>query len=236
MPNFTATSYGLHWDGNVAWLLQGRGGTNFVGLKAQCPFRGPPGMCNHLVPTAAPIPDKLHWEALLEIMEDPLVKAMLPIPREGGSNAFYLEDPYDDLGLYISTLSRLSSPINPVVKPGWTFKMKDLERELTSSNIQPLCLVQMNQKNQGVVDAISKAAAYSPRTILLAGTSEVVVPKPFQRIESQIRKYDLATLMTLPMETIGAALIRRFARREQLDTPIESRDQRRQRMISERNN
>lgn len=50
--------YGIHWDGSVAWLVQGRKGSNFVGLKGQCPFQVQGGMCNHMVPTAAPIPDR----------------------------------------------------------------------------------------------------------------------------------------------------------------------------------
>lgn len=168
------------------------------------------------------------------LLSDQLVLAMLPLPRQGGQNAFYLEDPYDDLGLYLSTLSRLSSPITPIVKPIWTFKMKELEKEMTSSNIQPLCLVQVNQKAQPLVDALAKTAPYSPRTIILSGAEEVVVPRPFQRIKSGMRSKDLADLMTLPMETLGATIIRRYARREEINSAMESREERRQRIINER--
>jgi hypothetical protein len=227
------TSYGLHWDGAVAWLVQGRSTSNFSGLKATPPFRAT-GMCNHLIPTAAPIPDDVHWEKFLRIIHDPLVQAMLPLPNAAGSNAFFIEDPYDDLGLYLATLSRLSSPIRSIVKPGGAFKMKDLEQELSASNIQPLVVVQVDQKVQTVVDMVSQLAPHALRTVVLTGSEEVAVPPRIQRITTQIRKVDLAELITLPLENIGAAVMRRYARREKIDEPMESREQRRQRQIQER--
>ena len=230
----TVDTYGIHTDGGVTWLVQGRGGSNFVGLKAQCPFRVSGGMCNHLVPTAAPIPDRVHWEIFLNIFEDPLVQAMLPIPKPPGSNLFYIEDPFGDLGLYLTTLSRLSSPIQGVIKPAWTLKAKDLEKELKASNIQPLVIVQANQKVQPLIDALAQLAPFSSRTVIVTGGEEVVARPPFQRIKTQIRKTELEELMTLPMENIGAAVIRRSARREKLDAPMESRDERRNRQIRER--
>lgn len=230
----TVDNYGIHWDGQVAWLVQGRGGTNFVGLKGQCPFRAGGGMCNHLVPAAAPIPDKIHWELFSKMMADPLVQAMLPIPRQAGGNLFYVEDPHDDLGLYLTNLSRLSSPIKPVVRPIWTLPMRDLERELTRSNIQPLVLVQADQKSQAAVDALKRYGTYTPRTVVVTGRSEVVVPPPFQRIATKLRDFDLGDMVSLPLEGIGATLLRRYSRKEQLDAPIESRADRRDRQIRER--
>jgi len=227
-------NYGVHWDGAVAWLLQGRKGNNFVGLKAQCPFVVKKGMCNHLVPAAAPIPDRIHWEAWSKISPDPLVQAMFPIPREGGKNIFFVDDPFDALGLHLSTLSRLSSPINQVIKPIWLVKIKDLEVELKSSNIQPLVLVQANQKSQALVDTLSKLAIYMPRTVIILGKPEVVVRSPIQRITTNINEADLQEVLTLPLENIGATLLRRHARREPLDAKIETREDKRARQIRER--
>lgn len=228
--------YGLFWDGPVAWLLQGRGGNNFVGLKAQCPFRSPGGMCNHLIPAAAPIPDRIHWEKFLQIINDPLVKALLPIPHLVGQNTFYVEDPYNDLSYYLSNLSRLSSPIQPIVRPAWSLKVRDLERELSSSNIQPLIVVKTQPSDQGIVDTIGEMSMFTPRTVLLTGSADVVVQAPMRRISTDIRSQDLEEVMTLPMENLGAAVIRRAARREQLDAPMLSRQDRRERQIRERKN
>lgn len=227
-------NYGIHWDKGTAWLVQGRGGSNFVGLRDRCPFRASGGMCNHLIPTAAPLPDPIHWESFLRFFNDPLVQAMLPIPHDFGQNLFYVEDPYDDLGLYLATLTRLSSPINQVVRPMWMVKMKDLERELRATNIQPFLMVQASQKNQEMLDTLSRVVKYSPRTVVVTGQEEVVAAPPFQRIKTDIRKFNLSDLMTLPLENIGAAILRRYSRREELGAPMESRVDRRNRQIQER--
>lgn len=226
--------YGLFWDGPVAWLLQGRGGSNFVGLREKTPFRVAGGMCNHLIPPAAPIPDRIHWEKFLEIVNDPLVRAMLPIPRPEGSRAFFVEDPYNDLAFHLASLSRLSSPIKGVVRPLWTVKVKDLEKELSSTNVQPLVLTQAEPKGQPVVDAIGDFSMMLPRTTILTGRGDMVVQKPMQRITTQIRNFDIEDLLTLPMENIGAAVLRRHARNEPIDAPMESRQARRERQIQER--
>lgn len=226
-------NYGLHWDGEVAWLVQGRGGNNFVGLKGQCPFKGPKLQCNHLVPVAAPIPDKLHWNKFEPLLHDPLVEAMFPVPHDAGQNVFFVEDAYNDLSLYLSTLSRLSSPINSVVKPAWSLKARQLEKELVSTNIQPLVIVQTTTKEQALIDLVRKMAAFTPRTVIFTGADDVVVPGPIQKLTTDVRKTELAELMTLPMESLGAFLLRRFCRHEDLDAPMETREERRARMFKE---
>lgn len=229
------SSYGLHWDGSVAWLCQGRGGNNFIGLKAQCPFFVPGRMmCNHLVPPAAPVPDPLQWEAFMKFFPDPLTQAMLPIPNVPGQNLFFVPDPHDDLGLYLSNLSRLSSPITPTVRPIWTVKIKELEKEMNASNIQPLVLVQADQKQQEIVDTLAQMATYSARTVIVTGRSEVVASAPFQRIQSELRDHSINDLVSLPMESLGATILRRLARKEDLDAPIETRKDRRARQLRER--
>jgi hypothetical protein len=192
-------------------------------------------MCNHLVPVAAPIPDRHHWQEFTRIMGDPLVQAMLPIPRRPGKNTFFLEDPHNDFGLFLVCLSRLSSPILPVVKSAGTIKVKDLEKEMSASNIQPMVVVQSTQKNQKVIDLIEQLAPYSPRTVVITGGREVVVGPSFQKITTRVRELiGLEELISLPLENIGATIIRRYSRREDLGAPMEQRDERRARQIQER--
>lgn len=227
--------YGLHWDGAVAWLIQGRGTSNFAGLKARSPFQLSAGMCNHLIPAAAPIPDRIHWEKFLGIIKDPLVDITLPIPRERGRNTFFVEDAFNDLSFYLSTLSRMSSPIKPIVRPMWGTKVKDLEKEMMTTNVQPLILAQAETKHQELVDTIVDMSMYSPRTTIVVGSPDIVVQAPMQRVKTCIRKHDLQEIIALPLENIGAAVLRRFARKEQIDAPMESRQDRRERQIKERN-
>lgn len=226
--------YGLHWDGPVAWLLQGRGTNNFVGLKAQAPFGGARGMCNHLIPAAAPKPDRIHWQRFLEVYDDPLVQAMLPVPRSLGENAFYVEDSYGDLVSQLSTLSRLSSPIKPIVCPIWSMRVKDIQTEMTRTNIQPLVLIQADSKSQEVVDTVVNLSRLLPRTVIVVGSNEPVVQSPMKRIYTRIRDFDLQDLLALPFENIGAEVLRRYARHEQLDAPMETREERRTRQLKER--
>ncbi|MDB2578940.1 hypothetical protein N9Y00_07880 [Tateyamaria sp.] len=170
----------------------------------------------------------------MKIFSDPLVQAMLPLPKPVGQNVFYLDDPYDDLGMYLHTLSRLSSPIKPTIKPAWTVKARTLETELNASNIQPLAIVQTDQKQQSIVDTVGKLALYVPRTVVFSGKSEVVVSSPIQRIKTNLRKFSITDLTILPLENLGATLIRRMARNEALDAPWEDRETRRNRKIQER--
>lgn len=223
--------YGLHWDGAVAWLVQGRKGTNFAGLKGTCPFQADGGMCNHLIPTASPIPDPIHWQEFSKIFDDPLVQAMLPIPNQ---KMVYVDDPDQDLLLYLSTLSRLSSPIKPIVRPAWMLKARELRNLLWESNLQPLIITQVDQKTQPLIDAIGQLGGIAPRSVILVGKPELVVRAPVTRITTDIRKFDLNDLAPMPLESIGALLLRRCARKEPLDAPLEKREDRRDRLIAER--
>lgn len=227
--------YGLHTEGSVSWLVQGRKGNNFVGIKAECPFTVSGGMCNHLIPAAAPIPDPVHWARFMEIFYDPLVQAMLPVPPAPGKHMFFVEDPEDSLALYLTSLARLSSPIVSTIKRLWSLKAKDVEKDLQTSNIQPLVLVQASPRTQVLLDVIAQVGIYFPRPVVITGASEMVVRPPIQRITTKLRDQDIAELMMLPLESIGAFLLRRYARREPLDGPMESREARRDRMIKDRN-
>ena len=209
--------FGVHWDGPVAWLLQGRSGANFVGLGQKCPFQIRGGVCNHMIVPTAPVPDRVHWAAFERLLGDPLVQAMLPIPGAMDRKSFFISDPGDTLPLYLATLSRLSSPIRTPVRPIWVIDRRvEIERELTRTNVQPWIVTQVTQKNQALVDMIAKSADYFPRTVILTGGGDVVVPKNLHRIETKISKTPLADLLTLPLETLGAAVLRKYARKEPL--------------------
>ena len=208
-------NYGVHWDGPVAWLLQGRSGSNFVGLGQKCPFEIRGGVCNHMIVGTSPVPDRVHWVAFEKLLQDPLVRAMLPIPGDVDRKSFFVSDPGDTLALYLSTLSRLSSPIRTPVRPIWVIDRRtEIERALRSTNVQPWIVTQVSQKNQALVDMIAKSADYFPRTVIMTGGGDVVVPRNVHRIETKIGETSLADLLMLPLETLGAAVLRKYARKE----------------------
>jgi hypothetical protein len=165
-------------------------------------------------------------------MGDPLVRATLPIPNGGG---FYIADPYDDLSLYLTSLARLSSPIKPIVKPLWTMTSNQIQKALRETNVQPLILSQATAKDQKLMSEVAKLINYTPRTVIVTGSADLVVPAPMQRITTEVRSMNIHDLLTLPLENLGATILRRYARKEDIDAPLESRDERRKRLTDERN-
>jgi hypothetical protein len=233
VPNF-----GVHTSEGVSFLHQGSAATNFVGLKRKSPFvvMQSSGMrfCNHRFPVAAPIPDRTHWDAFLPLLEDPLVKAMLPVPHEAGDRSVYVVDPSDELRLYLVALSTMSSPINKAVLPLWMMDARRFRSEMAHTNVQPLVLTQATTTHQKAINELVELSAYQPRTLIITGAKDVVVPAPMKRITTKILHFPLEDLIQLPLGTLGMALLRRWARREALDAPMEGRDERRDRLIKER--
>lgn len=167
-------------------------------------------------------------------MKDPLVRMMLPIPHPPDERAFFVEDPEGDLSLYLSCLSRLSSPIQAIVKPAWMVTVGEIERQLRGSNIQPWVITRVDTKQLDLLDRLSDTAGHFPRTVLLAGNSDIPIPRAFKRVSTKIRDFPIEELVRLPLEVLGATVIRRWARKEDITADIESRDDRRNRMIRER--
>jgi len=211
--------YGIHrTEGGIAFLEQQKGGTNAIGLREKSPFkvhlqkRYRP--CNHLIPLAAPNPDAHHMEVFGKIYNDPLVQAMLPIPRNG-VKTFYCNDPHGELNMHLVNLSRLSSPIHSIVTPLWTVTMSTILEELTLTNVQPLVLTTFQAKDSQTLSDLSQAALFNPRTVVCTGAEDVVVPVVnAKRITTRIHEIPVTDLMGLPLESIGAVLVRKYMRKE----------------------
>lgn len=218
------THYGVHTtDEGVAYLHQGRSASNFIGLKAVSPFQISTKKslpCPHLINQAAPIPDAVHWQAFSRILKDPLVQSLLPIPKEMGTLVPYLPDPQNELNLDLVTLSRMSSPIYPVVMPLRKLTKGQLMNELSLTNVCPLILTGVQPEDNAYLNEIAREAILYPRKLLLTGDPTVVIRYPMERIQTSIWNMDEAVLMGLPMESLGALMLRRHARSERLDAEI----------------
>lgn len=222
--NIPVAHYGLHTsDDGVVWLHQGRGSNNFIGIRAQSPFavstkKGMP--CPHMIPNAAPIPDAVQWREFSRMLPDPLLQALLPVPKVYGSPVTYLPDPQNELNLVLVALSRMSSPIHPVVLPFRKLTRGQLMQELTSTNVCPLILTGVKCEDNDYLNEVAVEAYMSPRRLLLTGDEKVVIRQPLQRIQTSIWSVNDVTLMSLPMESMGALMLRRHARGERLDSEI----------------
>lgn len=212
--------YGIHWDAEntVAYLEQGRGSANAIGLKKKSGFvvKLPSGKkhCNHQIPIAAPVPADQHWDYFMTLQEDPLMRAMLPIPKADAGCFFITEGPNVQRTLVL--LSKLSSPIYPIIVPIWAMTLQAVLSELQTTNLQPFVLHGVEAKNSEMVKQIAEAAAYLPRRVIFVGAADVVLPPLVKRITTKLTSdaYSLDDLTMLPWEQLGATVVRKFMRRE----------------------
>ncbi len=216
--------YGFHADQNSVWYLhQGRAANNFIGLRESSPFtvvlrKSKP--CPHLINAAASIPDVVHWQQFSYWLNDPLLHAMLPTPKEHNSLVPYLPDPNNELAMILVILSRLSSPIYPVVHPLRSKTKASILEDLTLTNVCPLVLTGVQCSDNDYMFELAREARTLPRRLLFTGEAEVVIRTPLQKITTAFWDTDALTLAGLPMESLGALLVRRFGRHEMLNAEI----------------
>lgn len=216
--------YGIHYasDG-VAYLHQGGTSANFISLQRKSPYEVRPTghrACPHLINVAAPRPDRVHWEIFMDIFHDPLVQEMLPIPKARGSQIAFLADEMDKLTLDLVTLSRMSSPIYPSVINIERMTERKVIDLLQVTNVSPLVLTNVKTEHQMLINKAAAESRVLPRRLVLVGDPHMVVASPMRRIETHLFNVDERMLAALPMETLGAFVLRRFARGEQLDGPL----------------
>jgi hypothetical protein len=118
--------------------------------------------------------------------------------------------------LILVMLSRMSSPIYPCVVPIWTLTAEAVVAELQQTNVQPFVLTKIEGKHSPMAGQVARAAVYLPRRLILAGQSDVVLPPVVKRIETQLDKgkYDIHDITVLPWESLGAATVRKYMRKE----------------------
>jgi len=210
--------YGIHWDRTVAFLMQGRSGSNAIGLKARAPFEvqlpGKRKHCNHQIPLATPVPNDYHWDYFLQLLDDPLVRAMLPIPKPD-AGTYFLVDEAGEMNTILVLLSKMSSPIHNVVVPIWMSNAASVVEAMQNTNVQPLVYTGVEPKHSDIVSQVSKAAAQLPAKVVFSGSGDVVVPPTLKRVTTTLNeKYDLSDLIALPWENLGATVVRKFMRNE----------------------
>lgn len=184
--------YGLHWLHGVAVLLQGKGPeTAIPSLIVEAKLAGR-GRCNHQIDLWA------DEELPSELADDPLIKAMMPLPRDG------LVPFLDETEVPLWALARMSSPITSIFRPLWSLTPFALQRELNATNVQPLVLTDIQSQHRILLDQVLAIARYSPRPVLLVGSPLVSNRPGMERITTSVP----ADAELIPWEAIGATLIR----------------------------
>lgn len=211
------TCFGVHRDfDDVAWLVQGDGTSNSIGLKAPAPFDMslPHGnrveaRCNHLIDLNTPDPPPNVWKDVKSIFHDPLFQAMLPYPRRHQEVFFVSEEAKEVL----LDLSRLTSPLRSIITPMWMLDGSPrLYESLTRSNIQPYVLTNVGILDMAMLRQIAPSQPQLQRQLVIASPlPEMIVPAGVKKIKTKIKPKP-----NWPWEQIGTSLVRRYMRGEQL--------------------
>lgn len=209
----SSSHFGVHWDGPVGWLLQSGGGANALGIKGDCPFPQPRGGCEHAIDLEGAPPSKSHWGIFKQFLDDPLVQAALPLPRPPDQRGFLLGEGWDTA---LTILARLCTPKAPAALPLWRLFHLELKGAQGRSNIQPWIVTQFTVKDQRKLQLIAAAVPALPRTVILAGSELLPCPVQLSRIRPTLTPSDLVTLQSLPLEAIGAEIVRRYLRKEEI--------------------
>ena len=217
--------FGIHWAQGYAFLEQQKPrkvrhdrfeptGTNALGLPIKSPFIVKPLnhlRCPHLIPTVNPRPDIDQWEPFKALYEQsPLVRAMSPCTP---GISFFIDSQVPRLVPQL--LSQMCSPTVPAVFPVPGLSPILIAKHLAITNLQPLILMGVTPKDTKDVTYIVEAAIDLPRPLVIIGRSDVVLPKAVIRNEeSGLSEDDVEIMAQMPWQTIGAAVVRHFMRKE----------------------
>lgn len=194
---------------------------NFVGLAERSPFEvviyGRQKVCPHRIEANAPMPDNYHWRTFLDIIHDDMGSKFLPIPRALSDRIPYIPDTVDDQ--IILALSTMCSPVFPVVHRFDMMKLEVFEDEMALTNVAPLILTDWPFEKQSLLETYVTVARRSPRRFIAVGDKRMVMRSGLQRVTTNLETIDEKVFFSLPMESLGAVALRRWARGEQIDAP-----------------
>ncbi len=218
----TIDHYGVHWASGVAYLHQQRSAVNAVGLKQGSPFTANPRLlrqtCPHQISTHAQLPAPSLIERFLQLVRAyDVVRFFLPVPADPpGVMVLRVQPEWEELhGLQI--LSRLCSPLTQQMLWAKHHPVEVISTLLALTNISPLVVVAHSYEESERIHELARAAALQPRKLLLVvppGTPLRPAMMPMSRDYEAFRnEVILGDLVTLPLESLGAMVLRAHMRR-----------------------
>lgn len=194
---------GIHWEGDIAFLMQGSKTQTAFDFEVPCPFTPSKVPCSHRI--------DLRQELDPDILErfpadDPLVKAMSPVPKHLSDKVSFVV--FDDYQILIATLARMSSPVSLPIAPFWSMRPDKIIRELQSTNVQPLVLTGVQTTHRGPLDLVLQAAPFLPRRLVLQGERGVILRPEAVKITTTIATTNVSDFIALPWEAYGSHLLR----------------------------
>lgn len=204
--------YGIHEDSGTAYLYQDTCpfGWEFIGLnkRSKQSVKHLKNQCSHTINVnlATRKLSNNHWNRFKSLVSDPLVQAMLPIPN--GKTYYLDQSQLDSSANWLSCLERLSSPLHTWVKPLWSENVSGVVKQLKMTNIHPMVLTDISSSDHENALRLAKLNRTTPRTLILAGEPNLVLPPHVERITTNIESLiGLQELISLPLEHIGSYIL-----------------------------
>lgn len=220
--------YGLHaTEDGVNYLHQGAFAANFIGLKKPSPHvvrLRVRKACPHMINVLSPRPDRVHWESFLKIMNDELVQEMLPLPKKPHGLVPFLGDEFGRLSKVLISLSRMCSPNYSVISTMSSTQWYERTlSDLSITNVAPLIINGCGTRHQDKIIQLAGDSLHLPRKLILVGHPDMICRAPLRRITTELTTAIEDELMLLPLEAIGANILKKYARNEPLDSVMEKR-------------
>ena len=218
----TIERYGVHWASGVAYLHQQHSAVNVIGLKQGSPFTTTAKLrrqtCPHQISANAQLPAASLIDRFLHLVRTyDVVRFFLPIPADPpGVMVLRMQPEWEELhGLQI--LSRLCSPLTQQTLWAAHHSVETISALLTLTNLSPLVVVAHSYEESERVHELARAAALQPRKLLLVvppGTPLRPTMMPMSRDYEAFRAdVNLGDLVTQPLESLGAMVLRAYMRR-----------------------
>lgn len=195
--------FGLHVvPGGISFLIQDKSAQNLISPELKFPHivqTSPRNLrCPHQIDLSIGVGVTLpSW------IDDPLLRAFLPLPHEGP--ATLVHDPDDRFRHAAATLARMSSPTGPVGLPAWMLVSKRLQQEYASSNLSPIVLTSTEHNDTLDLHRHIELAGIHRRRLI------VFTRERFPLFGNDIAWVTPPEYLPLdePLEAIGAAALRK---------------------------
>lgn len=202
--------YGVHWIDGIAFLEQASGSSSVTGLEElDSPFMVRPMKRGSVCPHAINLDDASltpeEEEQFSSFKDDPIVRALSPVPKPESDRFFFFPDPEGKLLPYALVLARMSSPTQPLVVPIWTQSF-----DVHLSNVAPIVITEAAPSKTKLINHITSTARLGVRTVVIIGDPAVVLSRDFKPHSTRITETKIEDLRELPWERIGSYLLRKF--------------------------
>jgi len=195
--------YGLHRiEGDIALLVQQGRVDHVLGVHLDLQVSvNTRRACTHQIDLGA----AAHNPILDQYRDDPLFRAMLPIPKGENEKPLFLEETVKNK-LLVHQLAALSSPGSfSILQPFWIARPEAVASWLRETNIQPLVLYGPKLQHAQQLGRVIDAGIFSPRRLIILGSRHTIVGDRVERTEPQVQIEDLKDVN---LEAAGAWALR----------------------------